>query len=226
MSFRFATPLFGAIAALASCSEGPIGPPQTDADLRLLHATPNLGAVDVLVSGTMVIQGVTFGNSSAVVQVPGGMQHVVVRSGSLVLGEFDYTLKTSQTNSLVVADGSARFSTVVTPDTGAVNPARANVRMVNVTGSNTSDPTLLDVLVKAPNANPDSVLRFGMDSKVSRYGTLMYFDAGHFDFKYVPSGQNNVLAQVAFDVAIGQTKAVVLERAASGTYSATVVVER
>jgi hypothetical protein len=150
----------------------------------------------------------------------------VVRSGSLVLGELDYDLKTSQTNNLVVADSAVTFSSVVTPDTGAVNTGRANVRMVNVVGANTSDPVLLDVLVKAPNANPDSVMKFGLDTRVASYGTLMYFDPGHFEFKYVPKGTTTVLAQIAFDVALGQTKAVVLERADDGTYSATVLVEQ
>jgi hypothetical protein len=135
-------------------------------------------------------------------------------------------LKTSQTNNLVVADSAVTFSSVVTPDTGAVNAARANVRMVNVAGSNQSDPVLLEVLVKAPNANPDSVIRFGMDARVASYGTLMYFDPGHFEFKYVPQGTTTVLTQVAFDVATGQTKAVVLERADDGTYSVKVVVEQ
>ena len=228
MLFRFATwrSLVATSAILSACGDSPIAPPQQDADLRLLHATPNLGAVDVVVGGSIVIHGVTFGNSSAVVQVAAGTQHVVVRSGSLVLGELDYNLKTSQTNNLVVADSAVSFSSVVTPDTGAVSSARANVRMVNVVGSNPSDPVLLDVLVKAPNANPDSVIKFGLDTRVASYGTLMYFDPGHFEFKYVPQGTTNVLTQVTFDVALGETKAVVLERASDGTYSATVVVEQ
>jgi hypothetical protein len=94
-----------------------------------------------------------------------------------------------------------------------------------VVGTNTSDPTLLDVKVKAPNANPDSIITFGMDSKVASRGPLMYFDPGHFIFTYLPQGTTTVLAEVEFDVAAGEKKAVVLERAEDGTYSATVLVE-
>ena len=223
--FRSATLVLMTALGVAACAEGPIAPAQSDAELRLLHATANLGALDVAIGGATVIHGVTFGNSS-LVGVSGGLQHVVVRAGGTVVAELDYSLKTTEINNLVVAAGNAAFSPIVTPDTGAVNPARANLRMVNVVGPNSADPTLLDVRVKAPNANPDSVLTFGMDSKVASYGTLMYFDAGHFDFKFVPRGGGTTLAHVAFDMVVGETRAVVLERAADGTYSATVVTEQ
>jgi hypothetical protein len=227
MSFRFATwAAISVLAGAAACSEGPIAAPQEDARLRLLHATPGLGAVAVELGGSAVIQGVTYGSSSTPVAVPRGRQSIVVRAGSEVLAQFEYTLTTTHVNNLVVTPDSVQFAEVISPDTGTVSSSRANVRMVNVVGPTTVAPTLLDVKVRAPNANPDSVVTFGMDAKVASYGPLMYFDAGHFDFKFLPQGGTQVLAQVAFDVALGETKAVVLERAQDGTYRATVVVER
>jgi len=53
----------------------------------------------------------------------------------------------------------------------------------------------------------------------------MYFDPGTFTFKFQPEGEASVLTQVSFDVAAGETKDVVLERAANGSYSASVVLE-
>jgi hypothetical protein len=64
-----------------------------------------------------------------------------------------------------------------------------------------------------------------MDSKVASRGPLMYFDPGHFTFTYLPQGSSTVLTKVEFDMAAGEKKAVVLERAEDGTYSASVLIE-
>jgi hypothetical protein len=54
----------------------------------------------------------------------------------------------------------------------------------------------------------------------------MYFDPGHFTFTYLPQGSSTVLTKVEFDMAAGEKKAVVLERAEDGTYSASVLIEQ
>jgi len=209
---------------LAGC--GGTNEPAGEAELRVLHATPALGPVDVAVGGVTVVHGIAFGTTSTLVRVPGGQQHLVVSSGSQILGALDPMFSLQHVNSVVVAGGAPQFLSLVTPDTGQSVSNRANVRMVNVIGANLQPPTLLDVLVHAPNANPDSVAKLGIDASIARYGTLMYFDPGHFTFTFVPAGGSTVLAQVSFDVAAGETKAVVLQRATDGTYSAQVVIEQ
>lgn len=214
-----------ALGVLSACSGGT--GPAGNAQLRVLHATPALGPIDVEIGGVRVIQGIGYGTASTLVQVPGGQQHLVVRSGGTILGELDARLALSHVNSVVIAGGTPQFSEVVFPDTGVAISNRANLRMVNVVGSNSSPPTLLSVLLKAPDAqNPDSVVRFGMDAQVASYGTLLYFNPGHFEIKYVPAGGTTVLAEASFDVAAGEKKALVLERAADGTYRVLVVVEQ
>jgi hypothetical protein len=96
---------------------------------------------------------------------------------------------------------------------------------VNVVGPNTSPPTVLDVKVSA-DFDPDSVMTFGLDTKVASYGPLMYFPAGRFAFEFRPAGGATVLTRVELDVALGQARAVVLERDAAGAYRAHVVDER
>jgi hypothetical protein len=219
-----ATVLTPGVLFVAQCSSssGPAG----EAELRVLHATPALGPVDVAVGGVTVIHAVPFGTTSSLVRVPAGQQHLVVRSGSQVLGELDPTLVLQHINSVVVANGTPQFSEVVVPDTGQALSNRANLRLVNVVGPNAQPPTLLDLLLKAPNSNPDSVARLGgIDTRIASYGTLMYFDPGHFILQYVPAGGSAVLAELSFDLAAGEKRAVVLQRAADGTYSAQLVVE-
>jgi hypothetical protein len=220
--------LVGALTCFAAtaCDDDPTDPTGPTAELRLLHATSNLGAVDLLIGGQTVISGITFGNASSITEVPAGTQRLVVRSGATVLGEIDANLSTSHVNAVTVASGVPQFSETVVPDTGAAASNRANIRLVNVVGTNTSDPTLLDVLINFPGVSPDSTATLGMDSKIASYGTLMYFDAGQFRFRFVPDGGSTILAEATFAVANGEKKAVVLQRDPNGTYRVEVVTEQ
>jgi hypothetical protein len=212
-------------AILAAACGGSTSGPAGNAELRVLHATPALGPVDVELGGVTVARGVAYGTASGVIDVPGGQQHLVVRSAGQVIGELDAMLSLQHVNSVVVTDGTPRFLEQTTPDTGQAISNRANIRMVNVVGPTSQPPTLLQVKVVAPNANPDSVITFGMDAQIASYGTLMYFDPGHFSFRYLPSGGATLLAETSFDVAAGEKKAVVLERGADGVYRVQVLVE-
>jgi hypothetical protein len=220
--FVAALAVVSSIVTLAACSDDSNSPALT-ADFRLLHADAAAGAIDVTVGGMMVLQGITYGHASAVTRVPGGVQHIVLTSGGSTVAELDADMSETTINSVTLAATGAQVATVVVPDTGAVAGDRANIRMVNVVGANSEPPTLLDIKVTAPA--PDTVMTFGIDTQIARYGTLMYFDPGTFTFKFRPAGESTVLAEVTFDVAAGQTKDVVLERASDGTYSATVVIE-
>lgn len=217
--------LLAIAALLAACSDATSSGGRGTVEFRALHVTPSLGPIDVLVGGTPVITGLAFGQTSVAVSIPGGTQRFIVRSGGQVLGDLQYTLATSHVNSMVISDSAPQFSAFVEPDTGQPAPAKANVRLVNVVGSNNSPPTLLDVLIRAPNANPDSVVTSNLDATVAAYWSLMYFDPGSFNIRYVPTGQTTVLAEVTFDVAAGEKKAVVLSRADDGTYHVEVAVE-
>jgi hypothetical protein len=214
------------LVGVTACDDDPTDPNGPTAELRLLHATSDLGSVDLLIGGETVISGVSFGTASAITEVPAGPQRLVVRAGSTILGEIDANLSTSHVNAVTVASGVPQFSETVVPDTGVAASNRANIRLVNVVGPNTSAPTLLDVLINFPGVNPDSTAVLGMDSKIASYGTLMYFDAGQFRFRFVPDGGSAILAEANFSVANGEKKAVVLQRDANGTYRVEVVTEQ
>jgi hypothetical protein len=200
-------------------------PALTSAEIKFVHANAAVGPVDVYVAGIKVIGGVPFGRSSGKVATTAGRQHVTLRSGGGVVDELDATIAAHEVTAIVFTQDSAQ-ATPVTPDTGlATANTRANVRVVNVAGSNTSPPTLLDVRIRAPDFASDSVPKLGLDTRTSSHGPLMYFDPGSFRFTFVPHGETTVLAEVSFDVAAGEKKAVVLERESNGQYRASVVVE-
>ena len=218
--------LVSALLAACSSSTDSGGGGQVDAGLRAVHASPAVGPIDVLVDGTPVITGLAYGASSPEVIIHAGQRHFVIRSGATVLGDMQHTATDSHVNSLVIAGGVPQFSAVVVPDTGQTAPSKANLRLVNMVGTNLSPPTQLQVLIKAPNANPDSVATSNLDATVAVYWSLMYFDPGQFDIRYVPAGDTTTtLASASFTIAAGEKKAVVLGRADDGTYYVNVALE-
>lgn len=216
-----------AVALLAgACDSESSGPNEPVAELTVVHASANVGTIEVTVDGNVAISSLGFGEASPRVQVPAGVQRIVVRAGDDVIGDVETTLTTQHVNALVVAGGEVTVAGTVIPDTGQVAANRANLRLVNVVGTNTSDPTALDILINMPGVDPDSTARLGgLDTRVASYSSLLYFDAGHFRLRYVPEGTTDVLAEVEFDIALGETKVAVLERDPDGTYRVTIAVE-
>jgi hypothetical protein len=219
--------LAAACATVSACSTVIDDSPRDSAELRLIHASTGTGSVDLDVGGKAVVRGLPFGQSSPLEEVPAGQQNLVVRAGGQVIGTLAGVLSAVHVNTLVVSGGTAQLASVVVPDTGAVAPTRANIRFVVVASSNATAPTKLDALLSGAPIGQDSTQRFGgLDSEVSKYWSLLYYDAGQFTVQFVPAGATSpVLASAAFSVAAGQKKALVLSRAANGSYGVEVVVE-
>jgi hypothetical protein len=212
-----------AVVVGASCSD-PVDPPvQGSAALRVVHASPLLGAIDVRVADVSAVSGLGFGHTSPLVTVPSGVQVITVRSNGSLVAELSANLMTDRDNAMTVGRDTTQISPVI-PDTGHAITNRANIRLINVVGSNKTDPTLLQVRLRFPDVG-DSTALLGLDSKIASHGPLMYFNPGHFSLTIVPQGGTTVLAQAEFDVAAGQKRAIVLERSANGAYSVRIVVE-
>ncbi|MGE0439778.1 MAG: DUF4397 domain-containing protein [Gemmatimonadales bacterium] len=212
--------------AAAACSSSTTGNGDT-AELRLIHASAATGTVDLEVAGQPVVTGLAFGQSSALEEVPAGSQTIVARSGGQVIGTLTATLSSQRVNSFVVSAGTVQMSSDVVPDTGSVAPTRANLRFVVVATTNAAAPTQLDALLSGTSIGQDSTQRFGgFDAQVARYYSLLYYDPGQFTVRFVAAGTSTpVLAEATFSVAVGETKAAVLSRAAGGSYTVDIVTE-
>ncbi|HKS06438.1 MAG TPA: DUF4397 domain-containing protein [Gemmatimonadaceae bacterium] len=215
-----------ALAFIAASCEDSASSNGAQAELTVIHATQALGAVEVLVDGESVIASLEFGSASGPIDVPSGTQRVVVRAGTDTVGDFETNLTTEHVNAVVIANGAAQVAGTIIPDTGAVAVARANLRLVNVVGPNDDAPVNLDILINFPGVGPDSTARLGgLDTRIASYSSLLYFDAGSFRLRYVPQGTTDVLTEAEFDIAVGEVKVAVLERAENGTYKVTIVSE-
>lgn len=221
-------PTLALLALFAAGCESGTGTPGGlggNAQLKVVHAAQGIGAVDVRIGSSTVITGLAYGNSSPRTNVPAGDHVLTFASGNTTIAQLTVSLTENELNAVTLNTDTAQMTPVV-PDTGQPAANRANIRIINVAGSSTAPPTLLQALVNFPGVPVDSVAKFGIDATVPRHGSLMYFDPGHFRFRFVPTGTLDVLTEVEFDVAAGQKKAVVLERLESGVYVAKVVTEQ
>ena len=210
------------IAVAGGCADGTSPHESPRAELKVVHASTQVGAIDVTVGGIAAATGLAYGHSSPVVEVPSGPQLVVVRSAGAQVAQFTASLGTSHRNALTFGNDTAQVS-AVSPDTGQPIATRANVRLINIASANTSDPTLLNLHLNFP---VDSTAVLAFDAKVPRHGSLMYFNPGRFVAQLVPQGATRpLLAEAAFDVAAGTKKAIVIERTELGSYSIRVVSE-
>lgn len=214
-------------ALAAACGSDTASPNDSQADLRLINASSGLGALDLSIGDQMLITNVPFGIASPIARVPAGAQRLTVRSGGTIVGTLDAQLSTDHVNAVLVAGGKPQFTDVVDADTGSVNVARANLRLITLATANTTAPTRLQVLLSWNDGPPsDSIARFNIDATVARYSSLLYFDAGHFHVSYVPQGGTTVLAEATFDITAGETKAAVLSRNDDGSYHVEIVTEK
>ena len=214
-------------AATAACSSDPTIPDDRigKAELTVVHASPVIGPVEVRVADQAIVSGLVFGRSSGAVLVPAGSRVITVHAGDSALAEFTATLTAGEGRSLTIGGDTTQMGTVI-PDTGLVATNRANIRLVNVVGATTADPTLLTMHLNFPGVSPDSTARIGLDARVASHGPLMYFDPGRFRIAFVPQGTTTVLASAEFDVAAGETAVIVLERSTSGAYAVRIVREQ
>ena len=215
------------LAAIAvACSSDPNDPDDsaTRAELTVVHASPALGLVNVRVANQSVVTGLAYGRSSGAVPVLSGHRVITVRSGDSTIAQLDATLTAGEGIALTIGEDTTQMGTVV-PDTGIAVSNRANVRLVNVVGGTTADPTLLTMRLNFPDVSPDSTALIGLDTRVASHGPLMYFNAGHFRVAFVPQGSTTVLTATEFDVAPGEIALIVLERSNSGTYAVRIVKE-
>jgi hypothetical protein len=134
----------------------------------------------------------------------------------------------------VMASGSgSSLMPSIAADTGAVNPDRANIRIINIavaaTDSSNMPPLLLvDVYITAPGVSLDGVLpRMSLNASAPSYSTLLYYDAGSWTVRFTSGGTKTVLAESgSLAIASGQVRAVKLSRTGSGGWTTSVVTEQ
>jgi hypothetical protein len=124
MRFRL---LAAGLAALVlqSCGGETAGPqPDDRAQLRFASASPDAGALDLLVNGKTIARGVASTRASQPVEVASGQATGEVRpsNSAAVLASLPLTLESGRSYTVLVAGPSHALTALVSVDTGSVEP--------------------------------------------------------------------------------------------------------
>ena len=142
-----------ALAAAPGCADddSPMAP-TANARVRVLHASPDAPAVDVLVDGSAVLSNVTFKQASGYLDVPAGARNLKVRASGTSSIVIDVTpTLVAGTDYTVIASGllAAIQPLLLTDDNTA--PAAGNVKVRLAHGAPSAP--LVDIYVTAPGAS-------------------------------------------------------------------------
>ncbi len=225
--------LFGTVLTVA-CAGSELGPSDR-ATVQLLQADPDAPTTVAFTIDQAVVAGsVAFGHSSPVVETSAGTHQLAIESlaGPLATVQSELHAGTryylvSAGGKLVLTESTAIDSSGVTipADTGQRNPARANLRLVNVADASGEPPTRVTLLLRSA-ATVDSTVRFGLDTRIASYSSLIYLNPGAVTVQLTPEGLPTVLDEVSFTLAAGEVKDVVIERDGAFTLRLRVVVEQ
>jgi hypothetical protein len=123
MRFRL---LAAGLAALVlqGCGDSSSLQPDDNAEVRLASASPDAGALDLILNGKTIARGVTSTRASRPVPVDAGPATAEVRSSgsAAVLAQLPFTLEPNRSYQVMVAGASGAFTAMVSVDTGWVEP--------------------------------------------------------------------------------------------------------
>jgi hypothetical protein len=114
-----------AALVLQSCGSDAAAPaPDDRAQLRLASASPDAGALDLLVNGKTIARGVASTRASRPVDVEAGQATGEVRAtnSAAVLAAVPLNLESGKSYTVLVAGSTGALRVMVSVDTGVVNP--------------------------------------------------------------------------------------------------------
>jgi hypothetical protein len=175
------------LALLAGLALGSPALAQTNAKVRVVHASPDAPAVDVFVNGNKVLSNIPFFTASNYLDLPGGTYDVRVT----VAGDES---KVAINAPGVTLEGGKAYTIVAVGKLAEIRP--------NILADNLSAPTNGKVKVRVIHASPDAP---AVDVKVKDGPILisnlafpnasdyLEVDAGSYDLQVTPTGASDVV---------------------------------
>lgn len=234
MRFRSTAAACTLALALAACNET-TDPGLPTSEVRLLNGGTAAPALDLMVGGQIVAQGIGADHASPFVDAPSGTQTLAIRASgtTTVLGSLSTTLVAGSRYTVMTIGTGSTLTPSVVADTGLARSDRANIRIINLVENppaapdSSTPPLLLDVYITAPGASLDGATpRLSMNGNWPSYSTLLYYDPGSWAVRFTTGGTKTVIAETgSIAIGAGQVRAVKLSRTPSGGWTTAVVEE-
>lgn len=161
----------------------------SDANVRILHNSPDAPAVDALVDGERVVEGATFPNATGYIPVEAGARRVSVAPTNTETFVIDSTLRLEADTRYTVAAVNKVASIeplLLVDETSPPSSGKAKVRVVHGAPS----APAVDVYVTPPGAPLNQPTLRGVLFK--QFSDYLEIDAGTYQVRVTPTGTKTV----------------------------------
>jgi hypothetical protein len=181
-----------AVALTAACSDDDDNAgPASESRVRVVHASPDAPAVDVLVDGTRVLSDVPYTTASGYLTVDAGSRNLKVNAAGTSTSVIDANVTLADGADYTVIAGGllADIAPIVATDDNAA-PASGNVKLRVVHGA-PSAPAV-DVYVTAPGADLSTTAATLSNVAFGAVSGYLEVPAGTYQVRITPTGSKTV----------------------------------
>jgi hypothetical protein len=204
------TPMLLALAGIVTAGCSDANDPNSEAQVRALHAAATVANVDVLVGGTVQAPNISYRAESQYRAVGAGKQKVQVRQNgtTTALVESEPTLTDGAKYTIVVVKSEGNTSFLLLRDDAEAPPSgKAKLRVVNVAPA----APKVDVYVTAPGANLANATAAATNLDQNAATQYAALSAGTYQLRFTSPGTKTVLYDAGNVVlAAGQTRTLVI----------------
>jgi hypothetical protein len=209
-----------------ACSDGDTTGPSAGSRVRVVHASPDAPAVDVLVDGTRVLSNVPYATASDYLAVAAGSRALEVNAAgtATTVIDADLTLADGADYTVLASGLLADIEPIVARDDNTA-PASGNVRLRVIHGA-PSAPAV-DLYVTAPGVDLATATATLSNVPFGAVSDYLEVPAGTYQVRVTPAGTKTVVIDTgSFTLASGQVRtAIAIDAPGGGAPFAAVLLE-
>jgi hypothetical protein len=207
MKLRLLTLGIAAAAFATACSDDDSSTgPETEARVRVVHASPDAPSVDVLVDDAPVLSAVPYLGASGYIDVPAGSRNVKVNAAgtSTTVIDADVALATGIDYTVIAGGLASDIEPIVLEDDRSA-PSSGNVKVRAVHGA-PSAPAV-DIYVTAPGADIVAATPVLTGVPFGAASDYLSVPAGDYQVRITPAGSKTVVIDSgSLTLAAGQVR--------------------
>ena len=217
MKLKLLTLLFAATAFTAACSDDDEGTgPDGEARVRVVHASPDAPAVDVLLDDTGVLTDVPYGAASGYLATAPGERNLKVNAAgtTTTVIDADVNLIDGTDYTVLAAGVAAAIQPIVLQDDNSA-PSAGSARVRAIHGA--PGAPAVDVYVTAPGEDLAQVAPVLTGVEFGDVADYLEVPAGDYQVRIAPAGTTNVVIDSGvLSLAAGQVRTAIAVDAAGG----------
>jgi hypothetical protein len=159
--------------------------------VRVMHASPDAPAVDILLDGHVVVSNLSYKDASGFLQIEAGIHNIKVNvagTSATVIDE-DVNLAQGSISTVIAVNFLSQIDTLILPDTN-LPPSEYNLKIRVVHGSPTAPA--VDVYVTAPEADLSVLNPTVKDLAFLEYSGFLEIPGGSYQIRVTPANSKTI----------------------------------